>query len=88
VWIIISVLVLRGVPDKLLLLSSLVRISESLLPRGWCVLLFLFAGVVSSVSPDKVGTQGGCRREWLRAKETDAKWRQGCQAFLLFLINS
>jgi hypothetical protein len=25
------------------------------------------------------GIQGNCRRQWLRAKETNAKWRQRCQ---------
>jgi hypothetical protein len=29
-----------------------------------------------SIRPLVPGVQGDCRREWLRAKETDAKWRQ------------
>jgi hypothetical protein len=30
---------------------------------------------------------GDCRRGWLRAKDTDTKWRPGCQAFLLLSVN-
>jgi hypothetical protein len=33
------------------------------------------------VSPVLPGSQGDCRRERLRAKEPDAEWRQGGQAF-------
>jgi hypothetical protein len=28
------------------------------------------------ISPLVPGTQGDCGREWVRAKETDAQWRQ------------
>jgi hypothetical protein len=33
------------------------------------------------------GVQGDCRREWLRAKETYAKWKQRCQVFILLLVS-
>jgi hypothetical protein len=54
-------------------------------------LLFLSFGEISvikmlSISPVLPGTQGDYRRKRPRVKETDAKWRQAHQGFLLFQL--
>jgi hypothetical protein len=33
------------------------------------------------------GTQGDFREERLRVKKISVKWRQGCQLFLLLIVN-
>jgi hypothetical protein len=46
-----------------------------------------FLGNMLLVSPILLVSQDGFRREWPRVKDTDTKWRQGCQAFFLLLVN-
>jgi hypothetical protein len=40
-----------------------------------------------SIIPVLSRFQGGCRREWFRAKDDRNKMETGCQVFLLILVN-